>query len=125
MDIETLRRYCLSLPHATEGIQWGSDLLFRIGGKMFAVVALERTPISVAFKCTPEEFAELIEHDGIIPTPYMARNHWVFLESLDVLPRAELKRLIKDSYRMVAAKLTKKVQLQLGLISKSALARKR
>ena len=40
MDIETLRRYCLSLPHATEGIQWGNDLLFRIAGKMFAVVAL-------------------------------------------------------------------------------------
>ena len=125
MDIETLRRYCLSLPHATEGIQWGSDLLFRIGGKMFAVVALERTPISIAFKCTPEEFAELIEHEGIIPAPYMARNHWVFLESLEVLPHAELKRLIKDSYGMVAAKLTKKVQAQLGLIAKPALARKR
>ena len=125
MDIETLRRYCLSLPHATEGIQWGSDLLFRIGGKMFAVVALKRTPISIAFKCTPEEFAELIEQEGIIPAPYMARNHWVFLESLDVLPRAELKRLIKDSYGMVAAKLTKKVQAELGLISKPASVRKR
>jgi predicted DNA-binding protein (MmcQ/YjbR family) len=85
MDIETLRRYCLSLPHATEGIQWGNDLLFRIAGKMFAVVALERTPASIAFKCTPEEFAELIEREGIIPAPYMARNNWVMLESLDVL----------------------------------------
>lgn len=120
-----LRRYCLSLPHATEGIQWGSDLLFRIGGKMFAVVAIERTPISIDFKCTPEEFAELIEREGIIPAPYMARNHWVFLESLDVLPRAELKRLIKDSYGMVAAKLTKKVQAELGLISKPASVWKR
>ena len=125
MNIETLRRYCMSMPHATEGIQWGSDLLFRIGGKMFAVVALERTPISIAFKCTPDEFAELIEREGIIPAPYMARNNWVFLERLDVLPRAELKRLIKDSYGMVAAKLTKKVQAQLGHIPKPALARKR
>jgi predicted DNA-binding protein (MmcQ/YjbR family) len=124
MDIETLRRYCLSLPHATEGIQWGNDLLFRIGGKMFAVVALERTPICISFKCTPEEFAELTEREGIIPAPYMARNNWVMLESLDVLPRAELKRLIKDSYGMVAAKLTKKVQAQLGLASKSVLAKK-
>ncbi len=124
MDIETLRRYCLSLPHATEGIQWGNDLLFRIGGKMFAVVALERTPICISFKCTPEEFAELTEREGIIPAPYMARNNWVMLESLDVLPRAELKRLIKDSYGMVAAKLTKKVQAQLGLAPKAALARK-
>ena len=124
MDIETLRRYCLSLPHATEGIQWGNDLLFRIGGKMFAVVALERTPASIAFKCTPEEFAELTEREGIIPAPYMARNNWVMLESLDVLPRAELKRLIKDSYAMVAAQLTKRVQAQLGLASKSALVKK-
>jgi predicted DNA-binding protein (MmcQ/YjbR family) len=115
MDIETLRRYCLSLPHATEGIQWGSDLLFRIGGTIFAVVALERTPMCVSFKCTPEEFAELNEREGIIPAPYMARNNWVLLESLDVAPRAELKRLIKDSYAMVAAKLPKKVRVQLGL----------
>ena len=125
MDIETLRRYCLSLPQATEGIQWGNDLLFRIAGKMFAVVALERTPTSISFKCTPEEFAELTEREGIIPAPYMARNNWVMLESLDVLPRAELKRLIKDSYGMVAAKLTKKAQAQLGLVSKAASARKR
>ena len=124
MDIDTLRRYCLSLPLATEGIQWGNDLLFRIGGKMFAVVALERTPTSIAFKCTPEELAELTEREGIIPAPYMARNNWVMLESLDVLPRTELKRLIKDSYGMVAAKLTKKVQAQLGLASRSVLAKK-
>jgi predicted DNA-binding protein (MmcQ/YjbR family) len=115
MDIETLRRYCLSLPHATEGIQWGNDLLFRIGGKMFAVAALERTPICISFKCTPEEFAELTEREGIIPAPYMARNNWVLLENLDVLPRAELKRLIEDSYAMVAAKLPKKVKVELGL----------
>jgi len=117
MDIETLRRYCLGLPHATEGIQWGNDLLFRIGGKMFAVVALERTPTSISFKCTPEQFAELTEREGIIPAPYMARNNWVMLESIEVLPPAELKRLIKNSYEIVAAKLTKKVQAQLGLIS--------
>ena len=36
MDLEAIRKFCLSLPHATEGIQWEDDLLFRIGGKMFA-----------------------------------------------------------------------------------------
>jgi predicted DNA-binding protein (MmcQ/YjbR family) len=115
MDVETVRRYCLSLPHTTEGIHWGSDLLFRIAGKMFAIVALERTPNSIAFKCTPENFAELTEREGIIPAPYMARNNWVMLESLDALPRAELKRLIRDSYDMVAAKLPKKVRVGFGL----------
>ena len=116
MDIERILKYCLSLPHSTEGIQWGSDLLFRIGGKIFAVIALEHTPTCMSFKCTPEEFAELIERDGIIPAPYMARNPWVLLERLDVLPPAELKRRIRNSYDMVAAKLPKKVRGELGLV---------
>jgi len=116
MDIDAIRKYCLSLPHATEGMQWGDNLLFRIAGKMFAIVALDTAPVSMSFKCTPEEFAELVEREGIIPAPYLARNHWVLIESPDALPRAELKRLIKDSYDMVAAKLPKKVRLELGLV---------
>jgi len=115
MDIEALRRYCLSLPQATEDVQWGNNLLFRIGRKMFAIAALDQVPTSVSFKCTPDEFAELIECEGIIPAPYLARNRWVLLESLDALPAKELKRLINDSYSMVAAKLPKKVRRDLGL----------
>ena len=115
MDLERLRRYCLSLPHATEDVKWGDNLLFRVGKKMFAIAPLDRTPTSVSFKCTPDEFAELIERDGIIPAPYLARNKWVLLESLDALPAKELKRLIKDSYSMVAAGLAKGVRRELGL----------
>jgi predicted DNA-binding protein (MmcQ/YjbR family) len=115
MDIETLRRYCLSMPRATEDIQWGNNLLFRIGGKMFAIAALDQTPVCISFKCTPEQFAELTEREGIVPAPYLARNKWVMLKSLDALPRVELKRLVKESYTMVAAKLPKKLQGELGL----------
>jgi predicted DNA-binding protein (MmcQ/YjbR family) len=82
---------------------------------MFAVVSLEEVPNRLSFKCTPKEFAELTEVEGIIPAPYMARNHWVTLENFNVLPRAEVKRLIRDSYDMVAAKLPKKVRVDLGL----------
>src|SRR5437588_1709188 len=112
MDVDTVRRYCLSFPQATEGIQWGHDLLFRVGGKIFAVLALEKTPVCICFKCTPEDFAELTEREGIIPAPYMARNHWVLLETLDALPRSDLKRLIHDSYHMIAAKLPKKMKME-------------
>ncbi len=115
MDIETLRRYCLSMPRATEDIQWGNNLLFRIGGKMFAIAALDQTPVCISFKCTPEQFAELTEREGIVPAPYLARNKWVMLKSLDALPRVELKRLVKESYTMVAAKLPKKLQGEFGL----------
>jgi predicted DNA-binding protein (MmcQ/YjbR family) len=116
MDIDAIRKYCLSLPHATEGMQWGDNLLFRIGEKIFTIVALDQTPPQMSFKCTPEEFAELVEREEIIPAPYMARNHWVLVKTPDALPRAELKRLIKDSYGMVAAKLPKKVRVELGLV---------
>ncbi len=115
MDIEAVRKYCLSLPHATEGMQWGDNLLFRIAGKIFALMSLDRTPPGISLKCTPEDFAELTERGGIIQAPYMARNHWVLLESLDALPRAELKQRIHDSYNLVAARLPKKVRAKLGL----------
>jgi len=112
MNIDSLRAYCLSLPGATEGIQWDNDLLFRIAGKIFAVVSLEMSPNRFSFKCTPEEFAELTEREGIIPAPYMARNKWVTVEGFDILSRQETRRLIRDSYDMVLAKLPKKVQAQ-------------
>lgn len=110
MDIESVRSFCLSLPNVDEKIQWGNDLLFRIGEKMFAVAALEPSHgVALSFKCTPEKFAELVELDGVIPAPYMARHHWVGLERFDALPDRELKPLLKDAYQMVREKLPKKV----------------
>jgi predicted DNA-binding protein (MmcQ/YjbR family) len=114
MDIESVRSFCLSLPHTDEKVQWGNDLLFRIGEKMFAVCALEPSHgVALSFKCTPEKFAELVEQEGIIPAPYMARHHWVGLENFDALPDRELKPLLKNSYQMVLEKLPKKLRAQL------------
>jgi len=111
MDIESVRKFCLSLPHVTEDVQWGSDLLFRIGNKMFAVVGLEpSTDHCMSMKCTPEKFAELIERDGIVPAPYVARYHWVALKRFDALPEAELKAQLNKAYELVRDKLPKKVR---------------
>lgn len=114
MDIEWVRQHCLSLPHTTEKVQWGSDLVFKIGGKMYAVVALEPGDHWLSFKCTLEDFAELVERSGIIPAPYMARAHWVSLETADALGRTEIKRLLRQAYELVFAKLPKKTQAALG-----------
>jgi predicted DNA-binding protein (MmcQ/YjbR family) len=123
MNIDSIRNFCLSLPNATEDIQWGNDLLFRISGKIFAGMSLD-PPHSLSFKCTPEKFDELIEFEGIIPAPYMARNKWVMLERLDAVGDLEIKGLIKNSYEMIFSKLTKKAQAELGVAAKPA-ARKR
>ncbi len=115
MDIESVRKFCLSLPHVTEGIQWENDLLLRIGNKMFVVISLE--PASdhcMSFKCTPEKFAELVEQEGIMPAPYVARYHWVALERFDVLPERELKDLLKSAYDLVRDKLPKRVRDELS-----------
>ena len=58
MTIDSVREYCLSLPHATESIQWGNDLVMKVGGKIFAVIVLEPAGVWISFKCTPEDFAE-------------------------------------------------------------------
>ncbi|HEY5401458.1 MAG TPA: MmcQ/YjbR family DNA-binding protein [Pyrinomonadaceae bacterium] len=115
MDLEQIRTYCLSLPHVTERVQWGNDLLFCIGEKMFAVTGLDdKHPGKLSFKCTPEKFAELVEQEGIIPAPYVARYHWVALVDLNALSQRELKELLKTAYQLVHDKLPKKVRDGLG-----------
>jgi predicted DNA-binding protein (MmcQ/YjbR family) len=114
MDIEWVRQYCLSLPYATEQVQWEDDLVFKVGGKMFAVVPLEPSRLWLSFKCTDEEFADLVERPGIIPAPYLARAHWVALEAEDPLTRAEVQRLLHQAHELVFAKLPKRLQAQLS-----------
>ncbi len=114
MDIEKIRKFCLALPGTTEDIQWGNDLLFRIGGKTYAGASLDPASTTrLSCKCTPEEFVELTERDGIVPAPYVARYHWIALERWDALAEKEMERLIRDSYEMVRAKLPKSAREKL------------
>jgi predicted DNA-binding protein (MmcQ/YjbR family) len=110
MNVDWLRELCLSFPGATEQIQWGYDLVFKVGGKMFAVTPLEPAPVCLSFKASPENFAELTERPNIIPAPYLARAQWVALQTRDAVPAGELARLLRDSYGIVFAKLPKKTR---------------
>lgn len=112
-SIDWIRTYCLSLPHTTETVQWGNNLVFKIGGKMYAIAALEPDDHWLSFKCTAKDFAELTECEGIVPAPYLARAHWVSLQSEDALPAAEIHRLIRQAYEQVLAKLPKKTRTAL------------
>jgi predicted DNA-binding protein (MmcQ/YjbR family) len=113
--LDSVRAFCLSLPHATEDVQWEHNLLFRIAGKMFCIANIEPavSPTKICFKFTPEKFAELVEIDGIIPAPYMARNHWVAMLDMDALRQPEIKELIQASYKMILENLPKKTQAAL------------
>jgi predicted DNA-binding protein (MmcQ/YjbR family) len=110
MTIDAVRAVCRKLPNVTEDVKWGHDLCFCVHKKMFTVVNLE-PPHSIAFKCTPETFGELVERPGIIPAPYMARNMWVQEQELGAaLDRRELETLVKTSYELVVAKLPKSLR---------------
>ena len=105
-----MRKLCRSFPGTTEQIQWGNDLLFKVGGKMYAVTPLEPAPVCLSFKASPEKFAELTERQNIIPAPYLARAQWVALETRDAVGREELADLLRESYEMVLARLPKNVR---------------
>ena len=108
MPIDQVREFCRRLDGTTEDIKWGSDLVFSVGGKMYVVVCLD-PPHTLAFKCTPDTFAELVERDGVIPAPYLARAMWVQEKQIGTaLNRSEREHLIASSYELVKAKLPKK-----------------
>jgi predicted DNA-binding protein (MmcQ/YjbR family) len=110
MNIDQLRKLCLSFPGATEQTVWEGDLTFKVANKMFAHTVLEVAPVWLSFKASPENFAELTERAGIIPAPYLARAQWIALETRDALPHDELTHLLRESYDLVVAKLPKKTR---------------
>ncbi|MBC5773476.1 MmcQ/YjbR family DNA-binding protein [Pontibacter sp. KCTC 32443] len=116
MNIEELRTLCLSLPGVTEDIKWGADLCFLVGEKMFCVTSID-PPHSVSFKVTDEEFDEMAARPLIIPAPYMARNKWVNVQEWGGLADIEWETYVKQSYGLVKAKLTKKVQKEIDAVA--------
>jgi predicted DNA-binding protein (MmcQ/YjbR family) len=125
VNLERLRALCLALPGVTEHTIWEGDLTFKVGGKMFAHTVLEPGPVWLSFKASPEDFAELTERSNIIPAPYLARAHWVALETRDALAAEELEQLIRTAHELVVARLPKKTREALARDSAKPPAKKK
>lgn len=123
--LEWVRQFCQSLPHTTEKVRWEHNLLFCVGDRMYCVANLEPGvgPGKITFKCTLEIFAEMVEREGMIPAPYMARNHWVSVTETELFRQSELKERISASYQLVFAKLPKRTQDQLNGTVRAAAGR--
>lgn len=113
MNTEKLRSYCLSFPCATEGIKWEDHLCFMIGAKMFCITGLDDSA-SVRIKVTEEDFEKLTEKEGIIPSPYLAKNQWIAIEKPTALKPKEWEHYLRQSYELIKSKLTKKAQKEIG-----------
>lgn len=113
---EAQRRVAAALPGATEDVKWGADLAYSVGGRMFCVFLLrEGATLDCSFKVDDERFLELTDVPGVTPAPYLARAHWVQVQPGHGLAAADLDALVRRSHALVAAKLTKKLQREIGL----------
>jgi predicted DNA-binding protein (MmcQ/YjbR family) len=107
-----LKDFCRSLPGTTEDIKWGDDLIFSVGGKMYAGFDVEEEE-EFAFKSEEEEFMGLIQREGIIPAPYMAKHFWVKVSDRKVLKDAEWERLLRKAHGLVVEKLPARTQREI------------
>ena len=114
MDFEAAKALCRTFPGCTEDIKWGADAVFSVGAKMFAVTGSEVPAKGMSFKVGDERFLELTDRPGIIPAPYLARAKWVYVERASALSDKEAAALLRRSYELVFAKLTKKLQREIG-----------
>ena len=110
MNLESLRKFCLSMPGATEDVKWGADLCFSVGQKMFCVTGADSNAASISFKTTPDRFADLTERPGIEPAAYVGRYGWVHVSAEATIGDNELKDLIAKSYQLVFDKLPSKIK---------------
>jgi predicted DNA-binding protein (MmcQ/YjbR family) len=115
MNIEDLQHICKAMPHVTEDVKWGNDLVFSVAGKMFCVVGLEGSPTTASFKVTEEEFEEMSTRPGFKPAPYVAKYKWVYIDDINKMKMKEWKQYLKQSYDLVKEKLAPKIKKQLGL----------
>lgn len=113
MDIEAAKQLCRSFPGCVEDVKWGDNLVFTVGAKMFAVTQVDASAGAISFKVEDERFLELTDRPGIVPAPYLARAKWVQVQRAAKLGDAEATALLRRSYELVFAKLTRKLQREI------------
>jgi predicted DNA-binding protein (MmcQ/YjbR family) len=106
--------FCRRLPQVTEDVKWGHDLVFSVGGKMFAAFDLN-DPRRCSFKTTPDDFEILTALPGIGPAPYAARFHWVSLERRNAIAAGDLKLHLRRAHSLVSSRLPLRLRRSLGL----------
>ena len=117
MNIEEIRDYCLSLPYVEEDMAFGEDyLLFRIFGKIFACIGLNR-PDYFVVKCDPDYALDLRDrYAEIEPAWHWNKKYWNQINTQGSLSAEFEKSLICHSYGEVAKKLTAKIRKEHPLI---------
>ncbi|QEU94456.1 MmcQ/YjbR family DNA-binding protein [Streptomyces kanamyceticus] len=115
MTPDELRTFCLSFNDAVEEFPFTPETsVFKVAGKLFALTALDRRPLTVNLKCDPEMAVQLrAAHPEIVPGWHMNKRHWNTVTVDAGLPDRHVRELIEDSYDLVVAGLPRAERLRL------------
>lgn len=121
MTREDLCRFCADFPQATHVVQWGDADVYKVGGKVFAIIGLGQSGATATFKVTELAFEVLSDSPGCRPAPYMASRglKWIQHYGSPGLSDASLRDHIAASYDLIVAGLSRKKRAELGLAMRS------
>ena len=107
MDPVEFRENCLTKPKVTEGTPFGETVLvFKVAGKMFALISIDEIPATANLKCDPDLALDLRDrYEQVRPGYHMNKKHWNTVEIKGGIPEAELRKMIDHSYDLVVQSL--------------------
>lgn len=118
MTLDEYNVFCALLPSTTYVVQWGGAHVWKVGGKVFVIAGSQEGEISYAsFKVSDLAFSILKEQVGLRPAPYLASRgmSWIQRQTPETMDDEALKDYLRESHRLVALKLTRKVRAELNL----------
>ena len=112
MRLDTFRDVCLAQPFATESLPFGpTALVFKVAGKMFALLGLDAVETTANLKCDPEEAVDLRErYAGVAPGYHMNKQHWNTVTLASDVPDDEIRDMVGASYALVVASLPRRTR---------------
>jgi predicted DNA-binding protein (MmcQ/YjbR family) len=111
-----LRKLCLGFPGASETFPFGPEhSVFKVEGKLFAISALESSPLKVSLKCEPELAVQLrAAHEAIAPGYHLNKRHWNTVTLDGSVSDAMVRDMVEDSYDLIVAAMPQAVRDRLG-----------
>ena len=115
MDFNRVQTYLLAKKGTTEERPFGPDaLVYKVMGKMFALIAEGSDPLKISLKCDPDEALALRDmYTAVIPGYHLNKRHWNTVTADETLPEAEFWHMIDQSYALVVGGLIRKAKAEL------------
>jgi len=115
MKVEKIAAFMLAFPESTEEQPFGPDVdVYKVAGKMFAILSPDETPPALSLKCEPMLALELREEfEAVIPGYHLNKTHWNTVILDGSVSDKEIKAMITHSFEQVVSGMTKTVRQRL------------